>query len=66
MFKSVKDDCIREDELADLVYLRSGDKRKAFGVITNRRANYFTLGGDSCQLNQPAPVHSEYGPSRRR
>ena len=41
--KSYRDDCIRDDELADVVYLRSGDKEKAFGVITNRRANYYTL-----------------------
>lgn len=42
--KSYRDDCIRDDELADVVYLRSGDRQKAFGVITNRRANYYTLG----------------------
>lgn len=42
------DDCVREDELADVVYLRSGDKNKAFGVITNRRANYYTLGEGEC------------------
>ncbi|MGM0477907.1 MAG: T9SS type A sorting domain-containing protein [Bacteroidota bacterium] len=45
---SYLDDCIRDDELADVVYLRSGDKEKALGVITNRRANYFTLGSGDC------------------
>ena len=53
------DDCIRDDETADLVYLRSENKEKAFGVITNRRANYYTLGDDSCRLNKPAPEHSD-------
>jgi hypothetical protein len=61
--KSYRDDCIREDELADLVYLRSGDKRKAFGVITNRRANYFTLGSGECVDTTIAiPEHSEFDP----
>ena len=59
--QSYRDDCIRKDELADVVYLRSGDKEKAFGVITNRRANYWTLGDDSCLIenNIPAPVYSD-------
>jgi len=57
--KKYRDDCIRDDETADVVYLRSGDKEKAFGVITNRRANYYTLGDDSCRLNKPAPEHSD-------
>ena len=58
---SYLDDCIREDELADLVYLRSGDKRKAFGVITNRRANYFTLGSGECVMDSAIarPYHTK-------
>lgn len=54
------DDCVREDELADVVYLRSGDKNKAFGVITNRRANYYTLGEGECiqnTLDIPKPTN---------
>jgi hypothetical protein len=52
-------DCIREDELADLVYLRSGDEKKAFGVITNRRWNYFTMGGGECSdSTKLLPIHS--------
>ena len=58
------DDCIRKDELADVVYLRSGDKEKAMGVITNRRANYWTKSVvNDCKdvegnLLNP-PVHSD-------
>ncbi|MEX2484535.1 MAG: T9SS type A sorting domain-containing protein [Brumimicrobium sp.] len=60
--KSYRDDCIREDELADVVYLRSGDQKKAFGVITNRRANYYTLGEGECTGNTTigAPLHSNH------
>jgi hypothetical protein len=59
--KSYRDDCIRNDELADVVYLRSGNKEKAFGVITNRRANYFTLGEGECvdKSITSAPLHSD-------
>ena len=60
--KNYHDDCIRDDETADVVYLRSGDKEKAFGVITNRRANYYTLGKEECvedSENLPAPEHSD-------
>ena len=60
--KSFRDDCIREDELADVVYMRSGDQEKAFGVITNRRANYYTLGQGGCTDNigiVTAPEHSD-------
>lgn len=59
--KSFRDDCIRKDELADVVYMRSGDQEKAFGVITNRRANYYTLGEGSCTDDSgivTAPEHS--------
>jgi hypothetical protein len=61
--ESYRDDCIREDELADVVYLRSGDKEKAFGVITNRRANYYTLGEGECTADTiiAAPLHSKNG-----
>lgn len=53
------DDCIREDELADLVYLRSGDEKKAFGVISNRRWNYYTLGEGKCtDGTKLLPAHS--------
>jgi len=57
------DDCIRDDETADVVYLRSGDREKAFGVITNRRANYYTLGEGECADNSSvvtAPLHSKH------
>lgn len=60
--KSYRDDCIRNDELADVVYLRSGDKQRAFGVITNRRANYYTLGEGKCTQNTleiPRPTNEE-------
>ena len=70
------DDCIRDDETADVVYLRSGDKEKAFGVITNRRANYYTLGEGECINNSEKPsnpllrtydfVESEGGNERLR
>ena len=54
--QSYRDDCISENGQVDLVYLRSGDKEKAFGVITNRRANYYTLGeGDCVDENKTAP-----------
>lgn len=62
--KSYRDDCIRMDELADVVYLRKDDGQKAFGVITNRRANYYTKGTGECTDNTtdiPAPEHSKHG-----
>ena len=62
--KSYRDDCIRDDELADAVYLRSGDKEKAFGVITNRRANYYTLGVGKCIADEDIPAPPEDSPLR--
>ncbi|PHR43961.1 MAG: hypothetical protein COA32_15615 [Fluviicola sp.] len=54
--KGYRDDCISENELVDVVYLRSGNKEKAFGVITNRKANYWTLGyGDCVDESKTAP-----------
>ena len=60
--KSYHDDCIRNDELADVVYLRSRDGQKAFGVITNRRSNYYTKGTGKCvdENLTPAPKHSKH------
>lgn len=57
---SFAEDCIRDDESADLIYLRSGDKKKAFGVITNRTYNYHTKGGCSDLEFQPTTpfIHS--------
>lgn len=60
--QSYRDDCISENGQVDLVYLRSGDKEKAFGVITNRRANYYTLGEGKCTentINLPKPTDED-------
>ena len=62
--KSYRDDCIREDETADVVYLRSKDKKKAFGVITNRRANYYTLGEGKCTKDSTIAAPPEESPLR--
>ena len=52
--------CVREDELADVVYMRSKDDKKAFGVISNRRWNYYTLGEGECtDGTKLRPIHSD-------
>lgn len=50
---------VREDETADLIYMRSKEKDRAMGVITNRRYNYYTKGKGACVNDYPMPEHSQ-------
>lgn len=50
---------VRQDETADLIYMRSKEKDKAMGVITNRRYNYYTKGTGDCVNEYPMPEHSQ-------
>lgn len=50
---------VREDQTADLIYMRSRSRKQAMGVLTNRRYNYYTKGEGDCVKNYPKPEHTE-------
>jgi len=50
---------VRQDETADVIYLRSKSRNQAMGVITNRRYNYYTKGTGDCVTEYPMPKHSQ-------
>lgn len=48
----------RSDNGAEMSYLRAASRMHAMGVISNRTANFETLGGGSCA--QDVPVHDDW------